>query len=198
MFLSAGFIVAQSPSKPSVAPGLDVVESSWHKGQARPNSTLDDPLRTIENQDQSIRNRDQMKRENKERVAAGRKQIPLPVDSPTIFNTPQPDRPSEGAAYEYVYEIKVSNTGAKEILEIDWQYVFLEPDTLREVSRRRFTSKANIRSGQKKKLVGRSGLPPAVVSAKQSDKKLQDQYSERIEIDRIKYADGSVWENPSR
>ena len=197
MFLLVGCALAQSPSKQVVAPGLVVVESSWHKGRARPNPALDDPFRTIEAQDKSIRDREKLIRENKERAAAGRQQIPLPVNAPTVFNTPQPDRPSEGAAFEYVYEVKVENTGTKEILQIDWQYVFHEPGTQRETSRRQFTSSTIISPGQKKKLVGRSGLPPAVVSVKQSGKKLRDQYSERIEIDRIKYADGSVWEKAS-
>jgi hypothetical protein len=197
MLLSVGFAVAQSPSQQSGSSGLVVVESSWRKGQARPNPALDDPLRTIDSQDESKREREMMIRQNKERKAAGREQIPLPVDAPTVFNTPQPSRPSEGAAYEYVYEVKVDNTGTKKILEIDWQYVFLEPGTLREISRRQFTSKITIRPGQQKKLVGRSGLPPAVVSVEQSGEKLREQYSERIEIDRIKYDDGSVWENTS-
>lgn len=198
VLLSVGFAVAQSPSKQSGAPGLVVVESSWNKGRARPNPALDDPLSDIEAQDESKREREMMIRQNKERKAAGRAQIPLPVDAPTIFNSPQPDRPSDGAAYEYVYEVKVDNTGTKKILEIDWQYVFLEPGTLRELSRRQFTSKMTIRPGQQKKLIGRSGLPPAVVSAEQSGKDLRDQYSERIEINRIKYDDGSIWENNSK
>jgi hypothetical protein len=198
MLLSAGFAVAQFPSKQPGAPGLVVVESSWHKGRARPNPALDDPLSTIEAQDESGREREKLIRANKERATAGRKQSPLPVNSPTVFNTPQPNRRSEGAEYDYVYEVKVDNTGTKKILEIDWQYVLLEPGTLRETSRRQFTSKVTIRPGQQKKLVGRSGLPPAVVSAEQSGKNLQDQYSERIEINRIKYEDGSIWENNSK
>jgi hypothetical protein len=199
MLLSMGFAVAQSPSKQSGAPDLVVVESSWHKRRARANPAPDNSLHTIEAQDNSTREREKLIRANKERTAAaGREQIPLPVDAPTVFNTPQPNRPSEGAAYEYVYGVEVHYTGTKKILEIDWQYVFLEPGTLRETSRRQFTSKITIRPGQKKKLVGRSGLPPAVVSAEQSGKDLRDQYSERIEIDRIKYDDGSIWENNSK
>jgi hypothetical protein len=195
ILLAVGSAAAQSSQ--TGAPGLDVVESSWRR-IARRNPALDDPLRPLEDQAQAEHARNETVRRNRARAAAGKEPEQTSVPSRTIFSTPQSGRPSGAPASEYVYEVKVRNIGAKKINELVWQYVLLEPGTRREISRRRFTSKTSIRPGQSKKLAGRSALPPAEISVKQSSKKLRDQYAERIEIDSIKYNDGSIWESTSK
>jgi hypothetical protein len=104
---------------------------------------------------------------------------------------------SRGPKPEYVYEVKVSNTGAKKIRELVWKYVLLDPDTGREISDHQFTSKVSISPGRSKKLVGHSA-PPALVSVARTNRDLRDQYTERVEIRRVEYDDGSVWESTSK
>jgi hypothetical protein len=192
MLLAPGLAAAQSATKQAGTPGIAVIESSWRR-VVRRNPLADDPLGTLEQQNRAERARDKVMRENGERAAVGLPQAPVPS------RTVDPVRlVSRVSAPEYIYEVKISNIGAKKIRELVWGYVLLDPGTGREISDRRFTTKVSIRPGQSKKLVGRSSLPPLVVSAAKTNEALSDQYAERIEIHLVKYDDGSVWESASK
>jgi hypothetical protein len=95
----------------------------------------------------------------------------------------------------YLYEVKFSNGGAKKIRSLVWEYVLFDAATRREVGRHSFETKADISAGKTKSLLGLSTSPPAtVVDVKQSDKESQGQFSERVEIQRVVYDDGTIWE----
>ena len=130
-------------------------------------------------------------RDNAVRSQLGRERLPLPTQTadgaagivsgdPTAF---------------YVYQVKVINTGAKKIRSLVWEYVLTDPATQREVGRHSFETKASIGVGKNQTLAGWSTLPPAsVVDVKKSDKEHRDQFSERVDIHRVVYEDGTVWE----
>lgn len=119
------------------------------------------------------------------------KQLPLPANKP-------PTNPN-GITVTYTYEMKVKNTGAKEIRTLIWEYVFAEPDTKREVSRLRFESKVRIGSGKTRNVIMRSlSSPTGTIDAAKADKKAQPQYAEQVIVQRIGYADGSFWQTPSK
>jgi hypothetical protein len=191
MLLSPCLVAAQSASSHVGAPDIVVVESSW-KRVVRRSPDTEDPLSTLEAQDRAGRVRDEAIQQNKQRVEAGLPEAPLP---PRTVNPPR--RSTRAPKPEYVYEVKVNNTGAKRIRELVWRYVLLDPDTGREVSDHQFTSKVSIHPGRSKKVVGYSS-PPALVSASRTNRDLRDQYTERVEIRRVLYNDGSVWESTSK
>jgi hypothetical protein len=192
MLLSPCPAAAQSAPSRIGPPGIAVVESSWKRVVQRV-PDLEDPLSTLEAQDRAERVRNQVIQENRERAATGMPEAPVP--SRTV--RPPRQHGPRGPKPEYVYEVKVSNTGAKKIRELVWKYVLLDPDTGREISDHQFTSKVSIRPGRSKKLVGHSA-PPALVSVARTNRDLRDQYTERVEIRRVEYDDGSVWESTSK
>lgn len=192
MLLSPFLVAAQTTPNYVGAPGVAVVESSW-KRVVRRLPDAEDPLSTLEAQDRAERVRNEAIQQNKQRVEAGLPEAPLP---PRTANPPRHSSP-RGPKPEYVYEVKVNNTGAKRIRELVWRYVLLDPDTGREVSDHQFTSKVSIHPGRSKKVVGYS-VPPALVSASRTNRDLRDQYTERVEIRRVRYDDGSVWESTSK
>jgi hypothetical protein len=105
----------------------------------------------------------------------------------------RPGRPT----VEYIYRAKVNNTGSKAIRKMVWEYVFFDPATQKEVGRRRYENKVNIRPGKSSNVIARSLTPPTgTIDANQVGKQPKDQYSEQIVIQRIEYADGSVWLRP--
>ncbi len=191
MLLSPCLVAAQSKPNYVSAPGVAVVESSW-KRVVRRLPDPEDPLSTLEAQDRAERVRSEAIQQNKQRVEAGLPEAPLP---PRTVNPPR--HSTRGPKPEYVYEVKVNNNGAKRIRELVWRYVLLDPDTGREVSDHQFTSKVSIRPGRSSKVVGYS-VPPALVSASRTNRDLRDQYTERVEIRRVLYDDGSVWESTSK
>jgi hypothetical protein len=103
----------------------------------------------------------------------------------------QQERP---ARYVFMYKVSLRNGGAKAIRAVDWDYVFFEKGTTREVGRLRFTSDEKIAPGKSKGLTVVARQPPAqTVSVQALNDKERDALDGRIEIVRVEYADGSVW-----
>jgi hypothetical protein len=101
------------------------------------------------------------------------------------------------ARYVFMYKVSLRNDGAKPIRALDWDYVFFEKGTAREVGRLQFTSEQKIAPGKSKELTVVARQPPAqTVSAQALNERERDALDERIEIVRVEYADGSVWKRP--
>ncbi len=185
---------AQTVSSGDSAPGVKVVESEWRRSNKRNPALDDDPLRHLEAQDRSERIRTEAAEQNRIRAAAGKDQSPLPGR-----NAPTDSQPLDRRyAFDYVYRVKITNTGVKNIRRLAWEYVFIDPSTGSEVGRRRFASDVNIRPGKSGRLFGHSTLPPAdTIDATKAGKKPEGQYSEQIVITMIEYDDNSVWERPN-
>jgi hypothetical protein len=97
--------------------------------------------------------------------------------------------------YYFLYRASVKNASAKEIKEIDWDYVFVDRFTGDELDRRQFTSVQNIKPGKQKELVFTVTTPPTRrVSIYSLDKKEAAGIDGRVVIVRVTYADGSVWQ----
>lgn len=92
----------------------------------------------------------------------------------------------------YIYETRVKNTGNKKIKAVAWEYVFSDPETKRELGRKRFVSRLKINPGEEKMLREESRFPPSEVAlVTQADAALTDQYSGRVVIRAIGYTDGT-------
>ena len=189
LFLGAGIASAQDLKTTAEAPGLSVVEKSW-RGQVRNPALEEDPLRANEEQREIERASRQTQRENAIRESLGLPQVPLPA-TPSTSNEPHaPNRPY----VLYTYQAKVRNTGTKEVRKLVWEYVFFEPGTQKEVGRRRNENRVNIRPGKTVSVWVRSLSPPTdTISVTQTNKKMRDQYTEQVVIQKVEFADGTVW-----
>jgi hypothetical protein len=103
------------------------------------------------------------------------------------------ERPRDG----YRYEVEIRNTGAKTIKLIEWDYIFLDPEMLKEVARHQFTSDDTVKPGKSKKISVFYLHPPVkTVSVKMLSKKNMAKFKEQVVLMRIQYSDGSVWQRP--
>lgn len=188
--LSGGLCAAQTPPNENAAPGVAVVESGW-RGRFVRNPALDeDPIVALEDQDRSERIRNEVIRQNRIRVAAGKDVAPLPSRNATNRLPPR-----RAHRYEYVYRVKIINTGVKKIRGVVWEYVLVDPSTGSEIGRHRFRSEVSVGPGKSKTLFGYSTLPPASsVDANNAGEGPEGQHSEQVVIKRIYYDDNSVWE----
>lgn len=192
--LSWNLCAAQTPSSDEkAAPGVAVVEKGWRKILVR-NPALDqDPLLPLEDQARSERIRQEAIRQNKIRADLGREQIPLPSRNAQV-RIPPPKAPYP---FEYIYRIKIANTGVKKIRGLVWEYVLIEPSKGIEVGRHRFTNKLTVRPGDTKVLFGYSTLPPvSSVAAGSAGEESESRNLEQVLIKTIYYDDNSVWERP--
>jgi hypothetical protein len=96
--------------------------------------------------------------------------------------------------FGYRYKVSVRNGGAKAVKSIDWDYVFLDPNTQAEVARHQFASDEKIGPGKEKELsVFQLAPPTRTVSARDSSRKDAPPFVERVILVRVLYADGTTW-----
>lgn len=192
VFLLVVCAVGQNPADSASIPKLEIIKSEW--SIIVRNSLLDlDPFEAINETRQAQQDEIEYRKQTQIRAKMGLPPEPKPVRVKSMDNRPT------GTSVTYVYEMKVKNTGMKEIDVITWDYVFFDQNTEQEIGRRQFISKVSIEPGKAKKVLMRSVSPPTgTINAKQSGKKLRDQYIEQISIQTIQYADGSVWTAESK
>lgn len=183
-FTVSGQILPPSPD----APEITVIGKKW-RFEKRNNALDEDPFRDLNNVKQAIRDRKITDNNNKILIASGEP----PRATPVRMNSIEEPRVLSSDV-KYIYEIKIKNTGEKAIKKISCQYIFSEPDTQKQISYVSFDKEININPGKTEKLTLISLSPPSgAVDATKADKKLRDQYAELVIIQRIEYADGSIW-----
>ena len=193
LFLLAAF-AAPAPARSqdtSAAAALEVVKHTWSKerlGWER------DPFSgVIENFDDA-----RVRMRNESRVARSK-------------GTPEGDRidrearadqsiiaaqhRSTPARYAFLYKASFSNTGERPTRTIDWDYVFTDAATGEEVGRHQFTSDEKIGPGKQGGVAVYIAAPPArTISVDSLNSKERDAITGRVEVVRVVYADGTVWE----
>lgn len=181
LFLSASGAASQTSQNAPDVHDIVVIKSSWH--QVVRNPALDeDPLRAADETAALERAQRDTVRENVRRAGTKQDPLQLPISTNTTHDAPG------RASVEYVYEVKINNTGSKTIRELVWEYVLIDPATQREVGHHQFTSEVSIHPGKTKLLVGRTKFPPAsIVDAKKARAEKPGQYLERIVIHRVEY-----------
>ena len=182
---------AQAPSKPSAGPEVTVLQKKWRMDVRNP-ALEKNPLRSIQQREREVALQREDARANENRIRTG-----LPTLPPRV-RVPTPETGPRGLLVTYIYEVKVRNTGVKEIRTLTWEYEFLEPGTEQVVGRLRIASKVNLGPGKTRNVVVRTrSSPTGTVDATKADKKPSEQYSERVVIRSVSYADGSVWQATS-
>ena len=187
LFLTT-FANAQDLPPPSSPPDVIVYQKSW-KREFQSSSRTSNPLEPNERYAALVR---------AQKAAIKRRDESLP-NQPTEERMPidlGPQSPAKEAPDPtYLYKIRVKNTGSKTIKAISWEYEFRDPDTQKVMGSRRVDSPARIAPGKNHKLERRFFTPPTgIVPANKLGREYRNQFTERVIIHRIDYADGSVWQ----
>ena len=104
--------------------------------------------------------------------------------------TPQ-TKPVDG----FSYRVKVQNASAKVIEILFWEYQFIDPSDPANVARRQFLCGVNIKPDKGKELLAFSLSGPSdVVSVKSLANNSENVFQEKVVINRVEYADGSIWQ----
>ena len=172
------------------APSVAVMQKNWRREVRHP-ALDEDPFRAGREATQVQMNKRETIRGNVINKQLGRDTVPLPTAQPALVT-------SRGPSPIYVYEVKFMNTGTKTIRALVWEYVFFDPDTRQDVGRHLYRTEMSLRPGKNKKLVELSLAPPtSIVNVTKTGAKLQQQYPDRVVINRIEYSDGTHWQRPS-
>ena len=177
---------AQNPSTATLEPDIVVLQKNWHVYVRNP-ALDDDPFSANAEFTDNQRAQRINDIQNSIRARGGESREPPPPRASKIVRSPSKELET------YVYRAKIKNAGLKTIRVVDWEYVFVDPDTQQELGRHRFLNKVKIQPGKNSEPVGRSPSPQtSILNVNSADK----QPSEQVLINRVEYDDGSVWQNP--
>jgi hypothetical protein len=196
IILVAGGAAAQVSSTTSVAPDVNVIKISWRRVSGNPRI---DQATSTSNPERGLKmavNRSRINEANSARESGiAPSASPRLLDVPSIPDLPPTVHPWSG----FIYEFTIKNTGSKTIRKLVWEYSFTDPATQKTVGRRQFKSNVKILPGAMAKLLARSSRPPiGIINAAKADQNSQDQSPDQMVIQRITYADGSVWKRNSK
>ncbi|HZH91145.1 MAG TPA: hypothetical protein VEX70_11080 [Pyrinomonadaceae bacterium] len=173
---------------------IEILHCSWTKERIRqrpsmlPFASPDELIRQSQRESQLA-----AARNSSNKGAAGKIESQITNHEQAMAKASQTDPP--GDAYKYV--VKLRNNGSKVIKSIDWDYLFLDPDTSAVVSRHQFTSDDTIKPGKSKEISVLYLNPPVkTVSAKMLGKKTRANFKEQVVLMRVQFSDGSVWQHP--
>ncbi|HEX8351981.1 MAG TPA: hypothetical protein VF611_03595 [Pyrinomonadaceae bacterium] len=95
----------------------------------------------------------------------------------------------------FAYKVKVRNAGQKAVEVVFWEYQFEEAANPSNLARRQFLCGVDIRGGKDKELLAFSASGPnGAISVESLANKAESPYRERVVLNRIEYADGSIWQ----
>lgn len=95
----------------------------------------------------------------------------------------------------FAYEVKIRNAGKKAVEVVFWEYQFIETAKPSNVARRQFLCGAQIKPNKEKELQAFSLAGPGdVISAGSLEGKSAKLFEEKVVINRVEYADGSIWQ----
>jgi hypothetical protein len=187
LLLPAGLSAQSLPTSSETYP-VAVIQMKWQYKLHNP-ALEEDPMRASSEHRQA-----ELDRRDALRINGTRARMGLPPEMPRA-RVRAPERDDRKPSTIYLYEAKVRNNGEKAIRALVWDYVFFETGTTQELGRRRFISRVSVRPGKTASLTARSLIPPTgAIDATKVDKKTSEQYLERVVIQVVEYADGSIWQ----
>jgi hypothetical protein len=186
--------VANAQAPATSGPDVELVKFSWSKErlnwEGNPFGGPNENFHQMQFRARAEKRVSDAKRSNSPEV--GKIEKEAKADTAIVEAANQNTKPPR---YYFFYRASVKNVSAKQITEIDWDYVFLDAINGDELDRRQFTSVQNIGPGKQKELVFQLQTPPTRrISVHALDKKERAGLDERVVIVRVKYADGSEWQ----
>ena len=173
---------------------IEILSFSWTKERIRERPSML-PLASSGELIRQSRSEAQLAaaRNSANRGAASKIETQISNDEQAAAKARQTAPPDDG----YRYVVKLRNGGSKVIKSIDWDYLFIDPDTMTVLSRHQFTSDETIKPGKSKEFGVLYLIPPVqTVNVKMLGKKKLANFKEQVVLMRIQYSDGSVWQHP--
>ena len=116
--------------------------------------------------------------------------------SATIDKNVQESRmPQPKAVDAFAYKIKLQNPTSQVADILFFEYQFIDRTNPQNVTRRQFLCAANIKAGKEKEIQAFSLAGPSeVVNVQTLANNSANPFDEKVVINRVEYADGSIWQ----
>jgi hypothetical protein len=177
-------------------PALEIIKFSWSKerlGWER--DPFGGPVENFDEMRSRARNEKRLDDAKRGGGGAGADRVRREAKADEANLATQRDKPP--SRYVFYYKVRLKNNATVPVTAVDWDYVFFERGTETEIGRQQITSEERIAPGKSRELTVMLSSPPTrTISVTSLNKNEREQLSEKIELVRIKYADGRVWEKP--
>ena len=94
----------------------------------------------------------------------------------------------------FSYRVKVKNSAAQIVEILFWEYQFIDPASESNTTRHQFLCGLSLGTGKEKELEGFSVSSPSNVVDVESLAKKENSFREKVVINRVEYADGTIWQ----
>ena len=197
MFILTIVLPNQSGPSPDKGSSVEVVSAKWSKSrltteQTQANSANVAPAPAVTKADIIY---------NSRRVSAPPGERSPTADSTDaraaqLERTVQESRtPKPRVVDGFAYRVKLRNAGTKAIEILFWEYQFSEPSNPSTMVRRQFLCGVKIKPGKEKEVLSFSLSGPSdVISVENLADKSGNPFRENVVINRVEYADGSIWQ----
>jgi hypothetical protein len=183
---SSTAVVAQTDGS-----GVVVLKCGWEKERIRPRPSLVSLASADELVQQSQREQQLAAAKNVgDRGKVAKLETQISNNKKAAAQASQTDLPRDG----YRYKLTLQNVSLKTIKSIDWDYLFLDPDTQQELAHHQFTSDETIKPGKRKEISVLYLVPPVKLISTGMLKKKDRAFTEQVLVARIQYSDGSTWQ----
>lgn len=110
-------------------------------------------------------------------------------------NVQESRSPKSGFVDGFMYQAKIRNGGKSAVEVVFWEYQFKERANPANVTSRHFLCGVNIKSGKDHELsIFSTFSPGGVIGANGLEDKSGKLFEEKILINRVEYADGTIWQ----
>ena len=187
-------VQAQSEPAPTNRAGVSILKFGWTKERI---DWEQDPFSgPIENFDEMrVRARNEKRIQDAKRGGNGSEINRAERDAKTDAALTATIHQNKPGRYQFLYSVRVRNSGEKTIKALDWDYVFFDAISQAELGRKQFRSEEEISPGKSKELKYFISTPPTkTVSIHSLDKSERQNLGEAVMIVRVEYSDGSVWQ----
>lgn len=103
---------------------------------------------------------------------------------------PNPCTLTQKREKRFVYQVKIRNAGKKQIVALDWDYLFIEPETKKIIAHHSFNTQTRIQPHKSKTLSEISTLPPTnIIDVRMLNKNPASQFIEQIVVNSVVFHD---------
>lgn len=174
-----------------------VINSKWSKSRQRvENVEIQPNIPAQSMMNRNNRNSARNQRVNDSPGTPDPNEKTIEARSAALEKTVQESRSSKDKTVDgFTYQTKIRNAGTKIIEILFWEYKFKERANPASASSRQFLCGVNIKPNKEQELSAFSTFSPSdLISVNSLDNKNEDLYEEEILINRIEYADGTIWQ----
>ena len=196
LFLLMFVFPSQNPTSPQEESSLKVLGSKFYKTRQAVENVDTASVAPVRGVIQANKNFERNVRINAPVGARDPNDDTVDGRSAAIEKNVQASRTTQSKPVDgFAYRVKVQNASKKVVEILFWEYQFVDPSDPATIARRQFLCGVNIKADKEKEIQAFSLSGPSdVISVGSLANKSGNAFQEKVVINRVEYADGSIWQ----